>query len=89
MRRVGAINCFHETSPLALLGGLRPRLVVVGAGRAAADLVVIGGTLVNVQSREVLPGWQVAVAEGRFAYVGPDAAHCIGPQTRVVDATGH
>lgn len=65
-----------------------PRLVAVAAGRAAADLVLTGGTLVNVQSREILPGWQVAVAEGRFAYVGPDASHCIGPATEVVDATG-
>jgi len=65
-----------------------PRLVAVAAGRAAADLVIRGGSLVNVQSREVLPGWQVAVAEGRFAYVGPDASHCIGPNTQVIDATG-
>jgi adenine deaminase len=65
-----------------------PRLVAVAAGRAPADLVIRGGTLVNVQSREVLTGWQVAVAEGRFAYVGPDAGHCIGPQTTVVDAAG-
>ena len=64
------------------------RLVAVAAGRAAADLVIRGGTLVNVQSREILPGWQVAIAEGRFAYVGPDASHCIGPRTEVVDATG-
>lgn len=65
-----------------------PRLVAVAAGRAPADLVIRGGTLVNVQSREVLPGWQVAVAEGRFAYVGPDASHCIGPGTEVVEAQG-
>ncbi len=65
-----------------------PRLVAVAAGRAAADLVIRGGTLVNVQSRELLPGWQVAVAEGRFAYVGPDASHCIGPGTQVVEAEG-
>ncbi|MCU0817089.1 MAG: adenine deaminase, partial [Cypionkella sp.] len=65
-----------------------PRLVAVAAGRAAADLVIRGGILVNVQSREILPGWQVAVAEGRFAYVGPDASHCIGPGTEVVEAEG-
>lgn len=65
-----------------------PRLVAVAAGRAPADLVIRGGTLLNVQSREVLPGWQVAVAEGRFAYVGPDASHCIGPGTEVVEAQG-
>lgn len=42
----------------------------------------------NVQSREVLDGWQVAVADGRFAYVGPDAAHCIGERTEVIEADG-
>ncbi len=65
-----------------------PRLVAVAAGREAADLVVRGGAVVNVQSREVLKGWQVAVAEGRFAFVGPDASHCIGPETRVIEAEG-
>ncbi|WP_210530087.1 adenine deaminase [Rubellimicrobium arenae] len=65
-----------------------PRLVAVAAGRAPADLVIQGGLLVNVQSREILPGWQVAIAAGRFAYVGPDASHCIGEGTQVVDAKG-
>jgi adenine deaminase len=65
-----------------------PRLVAVAAGREKADLVIRGGRLVNVQSREVLDGWQVAIAEGRFAYVGPDASHCIGPGTEVVEAGG-
>ena len=55
-----------------------PRLVNVAAGRDAADLVIRGGQLVNVQTREILR-WDVAVAEGRFAYIGPDASHCIGP----------
>ena len=77
-----------------MMAGLRTwadsaaRLVAVAAGRAPADLVIRGGRLVNVQSREVLDGWQVAVAEGRFAYVGPDASHCIGPDTEVVEAEG-
>ena len=65
-----------------------PRLVAVAAGRAPADLVIRGGKLVNVQSREVLDGWQVAVAAGRFAYVGPNASHCIGPDTAVIEADG-
>ncbi|PXW72034.1 adenine deaminase [Loktanella sp. PT4BL] len=65
-----------------------PRLVAVAAGRDKADLVIRGGRLVNVQTREILDGWQVAVAEGRFAYVGPDASHCIGPDTRVIEAEG-
>ena len=65
-----------------------PHLVAVAAGRAPADLVIRGGRLVNVQSREVLDGWDVAVAEGRFAYVGPDAGHTIGEGTEVIDAEG-
>ncbi len=67
---------------------LAPQLVAVAAGRAAADLVVRGGRLVNVHTREVLDGWQVAVAGGRFAYVGPDASHCIGPDTQLIEADG-
>lgn len=65
-----------------------PRLVAVAAGREAADTVIRGGKLVNVQTREVLDGWEVAVAEGRFAYVGPDASHCIGANTEIIDAAG-
>jgi adenine deaminase len=65
-----------------------PRLIAVAAGRAPADLVIRGGRLVNVQSREILDGWEVAVADGRFAYVGPDAAHCIGQGTEVIEAAG-
>ncbi|MDF1873873.1 adenine deaminase [Vannielia sp.] len=65
-----------------------PELVGVAAGRLPADLVIRGGKLVNVQSREVLDGWQIAVKQGRFAYVGPDASHCIGEGTEVVEAEG-
>ncbi len=64
------------------------QLVAVAAGREAADLVIRGGKVVNVHTREVLDGWQVAIAAGRFAYVGPDAGHCIGPDTQVIEAGG-
>lgn len=64
------------------------RLVAVAAGRAAADTVIRGGVLVNVQTREILDGWEVAIAEGRFACVGPDVSHCIGPDTEIVNAAG-
>ena len=64
------------------------QLIAVAAGRSAADMVIRGGILVNVQSREVLDGWQVAVADGRFAYVGVDASHCIGEATEVIEADG-
>ncbi|UWQ18384.1 adenine deaminase [Jannaschia sp. M317] len=62
-------------------------LIAIAAGRAPADTVVTGGKVVLVHTREVLD-WQVAIARGRFAYVGPDASHCIGAETQVVDAAG-
>ena len=63
-------------------------LVATAAGRAPADLVLTGAKLVNVHTREVLEGWGVAIRHGRFAYVGPDPSHCIGPATEVVDLGG-
>ncbi|GAB5447068.1 adenine deaminase [Gymnodinialimonas sp.] len=63
-------------------------LVAVAAGRAPADLVISNARVVLVQTREVMEGWQVAVKQGRFAYVGPDASHCIGPDTVVEDLAG-
>jgi adenine deaminase len=51
-------------------------------------MVLTGGRVVNVHTREVLDGWQVAISDGRFAYVGPDATHCIGDRTQVIDVAG-
>lgn len=65
-----------------------PRLVNVAAGRDHADLVIRGGQLANVQTREILR-WDVAIAEGRFAFIGPDASHCIGPDTRLIDTESY
>lgn len=75
-------------TPLKTWADVAPRLVAVAAGREPADLVIRGGKVVNVHTREVLEGWQVAIAEGRFAYVGPDASHCIGGDTEVIEAEG-
>lgn len=62
-------------------------LAEVALGTKKADLVVKNGTLVNVYTGELLPNTDVAVAEGRIAYVG-DAKHTIGDNTLVIDATG-
>ena len=64
------------------------RLIAVAAGREQADRVFRNCKLVNVQTREVLYGWQVAIAEWRFAYVWADASHCIGEDTEVFDVNG-
>lgn len=63
-------------------------LVAVAAGRAPADMVVRGGTWVNVHTRELLEGHDIAIKSGRFAYSGPDASHCIGDTTEVIEAQG-
>ena len=65
-----------------------PDLIDVAAGRKPADLVVRNGQWVNVHSGEIIAGTDLAVVEGRFAYCGPDASHCIGENTTVVDAGG-
>jgi adenine deaminase len=65
-----------------------PLLVDVAMGRKPADLVVRNGRWVNVHSGEIIPGTDIAIVAGRFAYCGPDASHAIGEKTKVVDARG-
>ena len=77
-----------EHQPLKSWADSAATLVAVAAGRAPADMVLRGGKVVNVHTREVLDGWQVAISAGRFAYVGPDATHCIGPDTDVIELGG-
>ena len=64
------------------------RLIDVAMGRAHADAVIRNGRWVNVHSGEIIPNTDIVIAAGRFAYCGPDAAHCIGPATKVIDAAG-
>jgi adenine deaminase len=61
-------------------------LVECAMGRRPADLVIRNGRWVSVQSGEIIPGSDIAVVNGRVAFVGPDAGHTIGEQTRVIDA---
>ncbi len=63
------------------------QLVAVAAGRNAADTVILDGKLANVHTREILR-WDIAIVDGRFAYVGPDASHCIGPDTEILRTDG-
>ena len=63
-------------------------LIDVAMGRAPADLVVRGGRWVSVQSGEIIPDTDIAVINGRIAFVGRDAKHTIGKKTRVIDAKG-
>jgi adenine deaminase len=63
-------------------------LVRVALQETPADLVVLGGTLANVYTGELLDGWGVAVSGSRIALTGPEAERCVGEATTVVEARG-
>jgi adenine deaminase len=69
------------------LSQLTRELTDVCMGRAPADLVIRGGRLVNVHTREVLDDTDVAIAHGRVAMFG-DVGHTLGPETESIDAEG-
>src|SRR5437588_11835168 len=69
------------------LAGVTRSLTAVCMGREPADLVVTGGRLVDVHTREVLDGVDVAVKDGRVAMFG-DVSHTRGPETEEIDADG-
>jgi adenine deaminase len=75
------------TSSRTPLAEVTRSLTAVCMGREPADLVVTNGRLVNVHTREIEDGVDVAVRHGRIALVG-DAAHTRGDETEVVDAEG-
>ena len=77
-----------EYAPFPSWPDVAPRLIAVAAGREPADTVIRNGIWINVHSREALPDHSIAIAEGRIAYVGPDASHCIGPETQIIEANG-
>ncbi len=61
-------------------------LVDVAFGRKKADLVICNGRWICVQSGEIISNTDIAVYGERIAYVGPNAEHTIGENTRVIDA---
>src|SRR3954470_13537911 len=83
------------------LSAVTRSLADVCMGRAPADLVITGGRLVNVHTREVHDGADVAIKDGRVAMFGGavatkegegailgDPGHTRGPSTEVLDAGG-
>jgi adenine deaminase len=63
-------------------------LVDVAMGRKPADTVIRKGQWVSVQSGEIIPDTYIAVIDGHVAYVGEDASHCVGPETKIIEAGG-
>ena len=64
------------------------RLIRGAMGEIKADLIIVGGKLVNVYSGEIIDQADLAVLDGRICYVGPSARHARGETTRIIDARG-
>ena len=61
-------------------------LIDVALGKEKAELVIKNGSLLNVYTGEILDGFSVAIKGEKIAYVGRDADHTIGAETRVIMA---
>ena len=62
-------------------------LSAVAMGNVPAETVILDARLVNVCTHEICEHIDVAIHSGRIALVG-DAKHCIGENTRVIEAAG-
>jgi len=63
-------------------------LIHTALGREPADLIIRDGSLMDVYTGRILPGRSVAVKGKWIAYVGPDAGHAMGEDTRIIEADG-
>lgn len=63
-------------------------LAACAMGRIPAQLVIKNGQWVCVQTGEIIPHTDIAIYSGRIAWVGENANHTIGPDTKVIDANG-
>ncbi|MGD9294340.1 MAG: adenine deaminase [Roseobacter sp.] len=63
-------------------------LIAVATGRQPADMIIRSGRWVNVHTREILEGYDIAIVRGRIACVVPDATNSSGPDTQIIDANG-
>jgi adenine deaminase len=66
----------------------RAGLIDVAMGRRPADTVVQRGQWVAVQSGEIISNTDIAILDGRIAYIGASADFAIGPQTEIIAAQG-
>ena len=81
-------NWIMETKAFPTWPDVAKDLIDTAAGRVPADMVITGGIWVNVQSRECLPDHDICIRHGRIACILPKAGPRIGPETRVIDASG-
>ena len=70
------------------LADMFPSLTAVAMGDRKADLILKDCRLVSVYTREIIPRTQIAIYRDRIAYVGDDAGHTQGPDTKVINLGG-
>ncbi len=73
---------------MAISAKLSRSLVDTAMGRQPADLVVRDGRWVCVQTGEIVANMDIAIKDGRIAFVGDDASHAIAKGTKVIEAGG-
>jgi adenine deaminase len=66
----------------------RKQLIDCAMGRLPADMVILDGQWVCVQTGEIIPHTDIAIIHGKIAFVGPNARHTVGPQTKTIQASG-
>lgn len=68
---------------------LKKQLVDCAMGRTPADILITNGKWVCVQSGEIIPNTDVAIINGKIAYVGDNAKHTVGSNTEIIDANNN
>ena len=61
-------------------------LGAVALGEKKADLIIQNAQLLSVYTKEIIPDTQIAISSDRIAYVGSDASHTKGSNTKIIDA---
>ena len=64
------------------------KLGMVAMGKRRADLLLVNCKLVSVYTNEIIPDIQIAISQDRIAYVGNDATHTRGSNTKIIDIGG-
>lgn len=64
------------------------RLQRVALGKEAADIIISGGTVLNVYTGELLQNCEILISGERIAYVGPDQGFPLGAETLRLDVQG-
>jgi len=66
----------------------RYELTKVALGEAEADLAIINGSVINVYTGEIITDSSILIKGDKIAYVGKFFKKGIGPNTKVIDASG-